>query len=160
MAKELTTRQQSSPTASRVEPYITLREAMDRLFQDSFIWPRGLIDREPFGTFGARPLDLYETDDDLYVKTALPGIKPEEVNIQVQGDQLIIDANMPEQKPEHVVYHYRGLVAGEFHQQVTLPVSVDVNQIEATFENGVLAVCLPKAEQVKPKRIQIKAASK
>ncbi len=151
----LANRQQNTPTTTGSD-YLSLREAMDRLFQDSFVWPRGFMGGDMISTFGAQPLDMYETQDDLVVKTALPGMKPEDVNVQVQGDQLIIDANRSEEEQQNVTYHYRGMVSGEYHRQITLPMAVDTNRVEATFDNGVLTVCLPKSEEVKPKKIQIK----
>ena len=148
-------RQQNGGNA--VEPYVSLRDAMNRLFEDSFISPRWFSDTS---TFGAQGLDVYETGDDIVVKAALPGIKPEDLNIQVQGDQLIIDAKMPEQKVENATYHYKGMFSGEYHRVLTLPVSIDTNKVDATCENGVVTIRLPKAEEVKPKKIQIKPTGK
>ena len=160
MANSLVNRQQNSPSTTGGTPYLTLRDAMDRLFQDSFVWPRGLMGGDTFGNLVAQGLDLYETPDDVVVKLALPGIKPEDVNIQVQGEQLIIDANLPEEKQENATYYVRGLMNGEYHRQITLPVSIDANKVDASFENGILTISLPKPEQVKPKKIQIKPTSK
>jgi HSP20 family protein len=160
MANQLMNRQQSSPAASAATPYLTLRDAMDRLFQDSFVWPRGFFSRDLFGAFSSQGVDLYETAEDVVVKAAVPGAKPEDVNIQIQGDELLIDAKLPEEKQENVTYHIRELTPGEYHRQVTLPVPIDTNKIEATFDNGIVTVRLPKAEQVRPKRIQIKAKGK
>ncbi len=162
MANTLMNRNQGNQNQSNAQPYLTLRDAMDRLFQDSFVWPRAFMCGDMFSSFGGQGLDLYETQDDVVVKAALPGIKPENVNIQVQGDQLLIDATMPEEKQENqnATYYVRGLTTGEYHRQITLPVDIDPNKVDATFDNGVLTIRLPKSEQVKPKKIQIKSANK
>lgn len=155
MARELMNRQQNR--LGTYEPYLSLRDAMSRLFEDSFISPAWFSDT---GTFNGQALDIYETDNDIVVKVALPGVKPENLDVQVQGDQLIIDAKIPEQQVENATYHYRGMMSGEYHRQITLPVQIDSNKVEATCDNGVVTICLPKSEQVKPKRIQIKSANK
>lgn len=160
MANDMTTRQHNRSMVTGAEPYMTLRDAMDRLFQDAFLSPRGMFTQGMYDSMGGQGLDMYETENDLIVKVALPGVKPENVNLQVQGDQLTIDANMPEQKQENATYHYRGMTSGEYHHQITLPEPIDVNKIEATFENGVITIRMQKSEQAKPKKIQIKAAGK
>lgn len=136
---------------------VTLRDAMDRLFEESFISPRLFTSRDTTGVLGALPLDLYETTDDIVVRAPVPGIKNENLNIQLHDGRLIIDAQVPENKVENATYHYRELWSGQYHRELSLPVPVNTDKIEATLENGVLTLRIPKAEEIKPKKIQIKA---
>lgn len=135
---------------------VTLREAMDRLFDDAFTRPWGLTD----GWHGSNipAIDMYQTDDEVVVKAVLPGIKSDEVQINVTGDILTIKGEM-KQKDEikEKNYHIREQRWGAFERSVRLPVTVVSDKAKADFENGVLTVTLPKAEEVKPKLITIKA---
>ncbi len=146
---------------TRWDPFnsaLSLRDAMDRLFEESFIWPRTSIVRDTFGGMvGALPMDMYETEDELVVRAQVPGLKSDQVSIQIQDGRLIIEAQMPEQKVENATYHYRELWSGQFHREVNLPFPVSTDKIEAVLDNGLLTLHLPKAEEVKPKKIQIKA---
>lgn len=135
---------------------ITLREAMGRLFEDSFVsragvWPDG--HREV-------PIEIYETDDNLVVKAALPGVKPEEVDITLTGDTLTIKGEHKEEKErKEAKYLYREMRQGSFSRSITLPLETDSDKAAATFENGILIVTLPKAEELKPHNIKIKVGS-
>lgn len=136
---------------------ISLRDAMNRLFEESFVSPFGtqLWRRE-----GVEPLamDVYETDNDLIVETSLPGVKPEEVDISVVGNTLTIKAETKkdEEKEEKGKYYCRERRYGLFQRSISLPVEVDPNKAEAVFENGVLKLTLPKTEAQKPRKIAIK----
>ena len=136
---------------------LSLRDAMDRLFEDSFIWPRAFLDRNISGQSNLLPMDMYETADEIVVNMVLPGVKTEDVNIQFQDGRLIIDLNVPAPKLENVTYHYRELGYGQYHREISLPVDVNTDKVEAVLERGYLTLHLPKAEAVKPKKIQIKA---
>jgi len=106
---------------------------------------------------GDLPVDMYQTADDVVVKAALPGIKPEEVDITITGDTLTIRG---EQKEEQEVkeddYFYKERRYGTFSRSVAMPVKVKSDKAEAVFENGVLTLTLPKAEEIKPKQIKVK----
>ncbi len=136
---------------------VTLRDAMDRLFEESFISPRMFTSRDTTGNAqSALPLDMYETEDEIIVRALVPGIKNENLNIQFHDGRLVLDAQMPETKVENAVYHYRELWAGQYHREIALPVPVNTDKIEAVLENGVLTLRVPKAEEIKPKKIQVK----
>lgn len=144
----------------RWEPFrdlVSLREAMDRLFEESVVRPRaGWI--APVGE-GTLAVDMYETDDAVVVKSAIAGIKPDDLDISVVGDTLTIkgETTTAEQVNEEN-YIYRERRYGSFCRALTVPVVAD--QAEADFENGVLTLTLPKAEEVKPKAIKVKAKGK
>jgi HSP20 family protein len=142
---------------------ISLRQAMDRLLEDSFVRP---FSREAGGEAGRAatlPVDLYETPDTLVVKARIPGVNPEDVEVNIHGDNLTIkaelrsDAALDEAKNwtwyRHELYH------GAIGRSVSLPTLIQPEKAEATFRNGELSLVLPKAEEVKPRSIKIKTAS-
>ena len=102
------------------------------------------------------PLDIAETEDEFIVKASLPGVRPEDVHITAHGDTLTIRGEMKaeeEKKGEH--YHLRELRQGHFQRTVTLSTPISADKAQAQFENGVLTLKLPKAEEAKPKEIKI-----
>jgi HSP20 family protein len=136
--------------------FVSLRDAMDRLFEDSFVTPqRGWL--APLRAADLA-MDLYETNDEVVVKAALPGVKPEEVDITITGNTLTIRG---ESKQENEVkeenYIRRERRYGSFSRSVTLPGGLKSDKAEATFENGVLTLKVPKSEEIKPKSIKVKA---
>ena len=143
----------------RWEPFsdlVSLREAMDRLFEESFVSPRAGWPVPVEG--GALAVDMYETDDDVVVKSAVPGIKPEELDITVTGDTLTIKGETKsEQEVKEENYVRREMRYGSFSRTVALPSSIVADKAKAEFENGMLTLTLPKAEEVKPKAIKVKA---
>ncbi len=135
---------------------VTLRDAMDRLFDEAFTRPWGLTDGGR--GMGMPAVDMYQTDDDVVVKTAVPGIKPEDVQISVTGDTLTIKGEVKESKDnKEKAYHIREQRWGSFERTLALPTDVKADKAQAEFENGVLTITLPKAEEVKPKTITVKA---
>jgi len=145
----------------RLEPareMLSLREAMDRLFEESFLRP---------GSFGVSdsasamlPLDMYETENDVVVKAAIPGVKPEDIEVTVTGDLLSIKGEFraeSEVKDEKRNYHRQERRYGSFCRQVTLPAGVNADACAADYENGVLTLTLPKVEEAKVKKVQIKS---
>jgi HSP20 family protein len=105
--------------------------------------------------------DVYETDDEVVVKMAVPGVKPGDISINVTGDVLTISGESREEKEtKKRDYYQKQLRHGSFSQTITLPVSVESDKAEAQFNHGILEVVLPKAEDVKPKQIQIKVGEK
>ncbi len=136
------------------EAMMPLREAVNRLFEESFIGPRF-----EFLTPRTFPVDIYESEDKLYyvIEAALPGFKPEELHITALGDTLTITAvKKEEEKLEKELYVRRERYTGEMTRTFTLPTIVEVEKIEAVFEHGVLKLFIPKTEEVKPKEIPIK----
>lgn len=131
---------------------VSLRDAMNSLLQESFVRPVGLM-----GNGAALlPLDIAETEDEFIVKASLPGVRPEDVHITARGDTLTIRGEMKaeeEKKGEH--YHLRELRQGHFQRTVTLSTPISADKAQAQFENGVLTLKLPKAEEAKPKEIKI-----
>ncbi len=141
----------------RWEPFremMSLRDAMDRLFEDSFVRPWHFW---PGMGGGELPLDMYQTANDVVVKAALPGVKPEEVDISITGDTLTIRGeHKEEQEVKQEDYFYKEHRFGSFSRSVTIPVQVKSDKAEATFDNGILTLTLPKAEEIKPRQIKVK----
>lgn len=132
---------------------MSLREAMDRLFDDAFTRPISLA-----GNWSVPAVDMYQTDNEVVVKAALPGIKPDEVNISVTGEVLTIKGEVKqESETKEKTYHLREQRWGSFERSLILPTEVVADKAKAEFENGVLTITLPKAEEVKPKTIAIKS---
>jgi HSP20 family protein len=146
-------------TITRFTPmtdFVTLREAMDRLFEDSFIRPTtwtGL----PAGQI-AVPVDLWETNDAYHMRADLPGMTPDTIDINVTADTVSFAG---ESKAETDVTNEGWLRQerriGKFQRSFTLPVQIDPNKVQANFEHGVLDLVLPKADQVKPRSIKVNA---
>ena len=137
-----------------VREMMTLREAMDRLFDDAFTRPISLRD----GGWSSPAVDMYQTDDEVVVKAALPGFKVDEVQINVTGDVLVLRGEMKhaEEKKDQA-WHIREQHWGSFERSIALPTDVRADKANADFENGILTITLPKAEEVKPKTITVKA---
>jgi len=139
---------------TRWDPFreaVTLREAMDRLFEDSFVPSRR-------GNGGERayrlPLDAYATPDEIVVLANMPGVKPENVEITIEGDTLTIKGERPAPM-ENVDYVMQERPYGKFQRTLNINIPVDANKAEAKYENGLLTLSIPKAEAVKPKTIQV-----
>ena len=136
---------------------VTLRDAMDRLFDDAFTRPFSLL-RNGGSSWSSLPIDMYQTNDDVVVKAVVPGFRPDHVKISVTGDVLTIRGEVKqEEENKERAWHIREHQFGSFERAVSLPVSVISDKATAEFENGVLTITLPKAEEVKPKAITIKA---
>lgn len=136
-----------------VREMMTLREAMDRLFDDAFTRPI-------FSNGGSTSpaIDLYQTDDEVVVKAALPGFGPNDVQISVTNDVLTLRGEFKsENGHEEATYHIREHRYGSFERSIRLPIDVQSDKAQAEFQNGMLTITLPKAEAVKPKTISIKS---
>ena len=131
----------------------TMRQAMDRLFDDDFRpfhWLSGGFEGP------ALPLDVTATDDALTIEAALPGIKPEDVDITVENNTVTISGKTAdERKAEEGSYVVQEIRRGSFSRTVTLPTGLEADKARATFENGILRLEIPKAEQMKPRQIKI-----
>jgi HSP20 family protein len=156
---------------ARWDPFrdaLSLREAMDRLLEQSIISPRGGAGT----TRGAQtlPIDLWETSDNLVVRVPLPGVKPEsdDVDISVDGSTLTIRAKLPDAAGEgdeagegaggaeqRVRWIAREVPRGDAQRSVELPVAVDADRASAHFANGLLVLTLPKAQTARPRRINV-----
>ena len=133
---------------------VTLRQAMDRLFDDTVFRPYSAYTAN--GDFARLPLDVRTTADSLVVEASLPGFKPEDVEITVENGTLTIRAeDRTDERREEGGWVVREIARGSVMRTVTLPTGLEADKAEATFEHGVLRLRFPKAEQVKPRQIRI-----
>ena len=134
---------------------MTLREAMDRLFDDAFTRPLSIRDG---WSMSAPAIDMYQTDNEVVVEASIPGLRTEDVQINITGDVLTLKGEMKqEEERKDKAWHIREHRFGSFERSVALPTAVKADKAEAVFENGILTITLPKADEVKPKTINIKA---
>ena len=109
----------------------------------------------------APAIDVVEKEDKFLVKVELPGVKEEDVNVAVAGSTLTIEG---EKKAESEVkrkgYYYSETSYGSFSRSITIPSTIDTGKIEANYDEGVLEISLPKAPEVKSKKITVAARKK
>jgi len=131
---------------------VSLRQAMDRLFEDSFVRPRQWAFGEGYGI----AMDVTNRGDSLMIEASLPGYRPEDVDITVENGALTISAQSraerSEGEGEQLMTEIR---RGSVSRTVALPSGLEPDKASATFENGVLRLEIPKAESVKPRQIRI-----
>jgi HSP20 family protein len=139
-----------------LEAMTPLRDVMNRLFEESFILP----ERLEVSAARAFPMDLRESDDkQQYILEAnMAGFKPEEINITSSGDTITIHAaKKGEEKTEKAGYIRRERYMGEMSRTVTLPSHIDADKIQATYDQGVLTLRIPKTAEAKPRQIPVQA---
>ena len=126
-----------------------LQREMNRLFDST---SKGRVVSPP--SYPA--INIWSNDDGLLISAEMPGVNPEDINIDVTGDALSISG---ERKPDEVIkealYHRRERSSGSFSRTIQLPYMVDTNKVEAACKNGVLMISLPRAEADKPRKITI-----
>lgn len=146
-------------TITRFSPmtdFVSLREAMDRLFEDSIIRPStwsGLAAGQI-----AVPVDLWETNDAYHLRADLPGLTPDQIDINVTADTVQLSGETKAQtdvSSEGWLRQERRV--GRFQRAFTLPMQIDPNNVQATFEHGVLDLVLQKADEVRPRSVKITA---
>ena len=145
------------PTWGRTSPF----EELERM-RRQMDWLTSGLSRSPAreSTAGVFPLmNVTEDKDKYFVRAELPGLKADELDISVTGDTLSIsgERKLPVED-ENAQYHRREREAGRFNRIVSLPAQVNTGKVEAHCTDGVLTVILPKAEEVKPKQITVKAS--
>jgi HSP20 family protein len=140
---------------TRWDPFsemLSLRDAMNQLFEESFVAPS--FTRRGQGFVPA--LDLSETDDAFLVEATVPGLKPEDLEITVENNVLTIKGEMRQETEDRKRnYHRVERRYGQFQRTIALPSTVKADQIQASLSNGILRLEIPKAEEVKPRRIAV-----
>jgi HSP20 family protein len=128
---------------------------MDRMFEENMIRPP-----TSFGPWaqGTLAVDMYETDENVVVKTAVPGVNAEDIQVSVAGDTLTIKAaSSAEEEIERENYLRRERRQGSYCRSVTLPGGLESENASADYTDGILTLTFPKAEEIKPKTIEVKA---
>mgnify|MGYP001620052604 FL=1 len=131
--------------------FLTMRDLMERMLDEAANpgYSNGNAENR-------LPIDAYATDGDIVVQAALPGVKPENVEISIEGDTLKISAELPA-RIEDIEYTFVERPHGRYSRSLLLNVPVEADKADAHFDNGLLTLTLPKAEAVKPKQIKVKA---
>lgn len=129
---------------------VSLREAMDRLFEDSFISPRTL------GWTGRGiGANLYETGDSFVLQIPAPGVKPEDIEVTTQQDTVTLKWETKIEIPENATTHWHGFQSSQFQQTLTLPAPINADRAEASSKDGILTLSLPKAEHAKARTLKV-----
>ncbi len=159
---------------TRFDPFeemMSLREAMNRLMEESFLVPSralGNVGQESGQIttrggrqqVGAPAVDIQEQDDTYTLRVALPGVQPEDVNLEIRGNQVVMKGQVrEEQERERGNYLLRERRVGQFYRSFTLPSEVNSEQAEATYANGILTLRLPKTETRRARQIPIRAGN-
>ena len=141
---------------TRYNPFnemVSLREAMDRLFEDSFIAPRVLGQWSGRGT-GA---NLFETSEGFILQVPMPGVNADEVEITAQQDTLSLKWETKVHVPEGATPLWQGFQSGQYQQSFSLPAPINADRAEASTTNGILTLHLPKAEHAKARKLNVTA---
>jgi len=125
----------------------SMQQLVDRLFEDA-------TRNNAVGSTLA--LDVHEDNSSYTVSTALPGVDSENININLHDDVLTIEAEIPANTVEGKRTLLQERVSGKFSRRVRLPLSVKSDAVEATYENGILTLTLPKAESAQPRTINVR----
>jgi HSP20 family protein len=141
----------------RWNPYgemMSLRQAMDRLLEESFIQPRGLTNERDEG---GMELDVMEREDVYVIRASMPGVKPEDINVTMERGLLTIrgDAHQEEEQTEGR-YYRRERRTSRYARSIALPGEVNAGACDASYEHGVLTITLPKAEHEQANRIAVR----
>ena len=131
---------------------VAMQNAFDRYFDDNWRGTRASAD------VGALPLDVHESDQAYVVSAALPGVNSDAVNVSLHDGLLTISGEIPQFTQENSRALMLERVYGKFQRTIRLPQPVDANAVEATIENGVLTLTLPKTPEAQPRIIQVKAS--
>ena len=132
-----------------------MREAMNRLWDDTYQWPFRFVATN--GGAAQPAIDVSETDDQVLVKAVMPGVKPEDLDINISGNTLTIKGETKEEhEDKNGKYYHRECYYGNFARSITIPTDLKADKAEANLENGVLTLSIPKAEELKPKTIKVK----
>jgi HSP20 family protein len=143
----------------RFDPFgrmLSLRQMMDRLMEDAVVMPR----EGQAGGMGSMAMDVFEEGDNLVVETPMPGMRPEDVDVNIERGILTIRGEMRrEDERKERNYLIREQRRGSFSRTLQLPSTVDTEACQATYEHGVLRLVFPKSEAAKPRRIQVSSGA-
>lgn len=131
---------------------INLRQALDKLAEEGMKHPGFIFNEGPMPS-----VDIYENDNDFSIKASVPGVKQEDLDISIVGDTLTIKGEVKAEEEEQGKNYYRQECRyGTFARSLTLPAELNTDKAEASMENGMLTLTIPKMEKAKPKAIKVK----
>jgi HSP20 family protein len=112
-------------------------------------------DQAPQQTFTVPPVDVFENEAAITLLADLPGVPRDQLHVRVDGDNLVLEATAATGGPENMQLVYGELQSPVFRRQFTLSRELDASRIEAQLRDGVLRLTIPKAEEARPRRIQV-----
>ncbi len=137
-------------------PFQQLRNEMDHLL-GGFFGPT--FDGLSQGSVRGQPaVNLWDHGEELMVEMEIPGVRSEQIDVSVAGDELTVKVERPDISEETVTYHRRERPTGSFTRVLSLPCAVDAKRVEADLVEGVLTLKLPKADAAKPRKITVASA--
>lgn len=136
-----------------MDRWSNLRDEMNNLFEGG-AWP-SLVPQAQLFTGWTPALDLYQTNDDIIAVVELPGMRKEDIELSLHDGMLTISGERKDETREDDKNARTERFVGKFRRSISLPTRVDANKVNATYKDGILTVTLPKAEEVKPKQIQV-----
>lgn len=135
---------------------VSFRDAMERLFDERFVKPMWIGNGE---RQAAPALDLYTTPEAVIAKVALPGVKPEDVDVTIGDDLVTINGTFKgEKETSEAGYVHKELSQGQFSRSFSLPTAIKADGAKAEFRNGLLTITLPKTEEVKPTHVKVQVS--
>jgi HSP20 family protein len=149
-------------TVTRYQPRngaTRLPDLVNRLFNESFVIP-SLFENAMAGggSYASLPVSLFQTPDSYIMQAALPGIDAESVDIKVTGREVTLKGQFTGWTPENATPVWQGIPSGQFYETYTLPADLESDKVEATYQNGILTLTLPKAEHLRPRSIKVQVA--
>jgi len=145
------------PAVARFDPFrdiTTLRDEMNRLFN------RTVGEGVSSGSAWTPAVDIFDTDQAIVLRAELPGLTPEDIDIEIDDNVLTLKGERRfEETVQEGRYYRLERAYGHFQRNVTLPQGVKADEISASFDNGVLSVQVPKAEEVRPRKIAVGAGA-
>jgi HSP20 family protein len=138
-------------------PILQLRDEFDRLFSNAVSHPAVTGAARLVSGRGFPAVNVWENNDNIFVEAEVPGLKAENLDITVVGDELTIKGHRDEQSSDESSYHRRERGVGAFSRMIRLSSEINADNVQASLNDGVLLLTLPKAEAAKPRKIQVKA---
>ena len=148
------------------QDFVVLRDAMNQLLEESFVPSRGSRSSSSSGNgtmVRPLPLDVYATQDEAVIIAAVPGMSPQDLEVTIDQNVVTLSGTVPtaaeSEQGKGATWYLHELWHGQFRRSVTLPFEVDAGKADASFENGIVRIVLPKAERAKPHKIAIKSGN-
>ncbi len=140
------------PILSTIDPFeqlLNFREEMNRLFESPMEGSS-----QAFNTW-APAIDLFEDKDNFFVRAELPGMKKEDIDVSLHEGTLLVSGERKLHEAEGARAHRSERFSGQFQRSVALPTAVASDKVTASYRDGILTITLPKAEEAKPKQIEV-----
>lgn len=144
------------PVSYSVQPLNLLRTEVDKLFDDFFVSPierriPGAARRNAYPSFNG-----WESQECYFIEAECPGLAIDDLELSITGNQLSVSGQRKFEFPDETIFHRRERGTGRFNRVLSLPSEVQADKVEASLQNGVLTIRLPKAESAKPRKIEVK----